>query len=334
MPKKANTGIPGLHVEYESRCIECDADEDCDAGQYCYAFGGTCKDADNQWYICHEESATKFGTCHDKEDDVFGTSCGPQSCLAIWSESTPPYLTQNCFKQQLGEGANGNPNPNGYCGKLVYYNDSYVPHGPSFLPPAGFAMAKLWEGVCVAGKCAECDETATTNYGERAGVQCINGREVWARDNDWTIRTFTNNTIAGTALTGVVGIALILMCWCCFMVQVRVVCLVCHAARASAAASPHPLRSCCVAPITTVPQQEEGRVGLCPRQEPSVRHQGRRLYPVCHDHVLLLLLLLLDGIDAAVGIALVGLHVVLFKPATLLQLEHLPRSRACCTRCA
>ena len=221
MRKTSTAGIPGLQIEYETRCIECDDHGDCDPGQYCYKYDGTCSDADNQLFICHEESAAKLGTCQDKEDDVFGTPCGTSGCVWLWDGREVPAQRNPCLRQMAGEDANGN----GHCGKAIYYNDSYVPIGTYIMPPAGFPRFQLWSGVCVAGKCAECDETDTTNYGERAGVQCINGREVWARDNDWTIRTFTNNTIAGTALTGVVGIALILLCWCCFMVQVQYCCV-------------------------------------------------------------------------------------------------------------
>ena len=82
MPKKSTAGIPGLQIEYETRCIECDDHGDCDPGQYCYKYDGTCSDADNQLFICHEESAAKLGTCQDKEDDVFGTPCGTSGCVS------------------------------------------------------------------------------------------------------------------------------------------------------------------------------------------------------------------------------------------------------------
>ena len=198
----------------ETRCVECTSDCDCNPGQFCYRYTGLSGDADGRLMVVDELSRLRAGTCMKKDmnDTQLGKPCrrtsfsSPRvyytaSPMSTFGTSNTPFL-----KDQAGAVQ---------CGESVFYTaDQPSAVANPLVNTTGQSIGSLWSGTCDAeGMCRECTPgTSSTVSTLCLGHQvCLDGRAFRTLSVDQTIRSFTNDTRAGTLLT--VVFLLLIVCF-------------------------------------------------------------------------------------------------------------------------
>jgi len=220
-----NVAIP------QSKCMECNTDEHCGSGQYCHMDDGIC--GSSTFYSCGSDSGELFGMCREKSSDVLGKRCR-HSSQSDGGGFTTTGLVQGAAASFNGFDSSPNSVPtfaNGYgpstykymsfdrdlvrkgdaddkgvakgafgaCGEYVFY-EAAAPGSSPNTPLRSDARGALWEGFCTADqKCVEC-VPGEGNGNRNNGVTCLNGKTFSAMDVDGTVRTFAENTAAGSIL--------------------------------------------------------------------------------------------------------------------------------------
>lgn len=187
-----------------SRCTECDDDRHCGEQQYCQNDHHGIETVNDHPYIASSFLHNSYYLCQEKSSDVLGKKC--RTDTADTKDFDAPEV--------LSDDTDGFAPNYGFCGEAVFYNNSGVAGESDFASTAyqgnGVVYKTLWSGICFNGECQECVDFGdafrdiTNQPGDSQiemippGRRCLNGRikNVWAVD--FTVRTLTRNTIAGT----------------------------------------------------------------------------------------------------------------------------------------
>lgn len=201
-----------------TKCYECGSDSECGESQYCYVpnlwCSTTLSGGATYRYICNEEGLGPMYTCRDKSTDVLGKKCRPgATATAVTSGSAPTLFDQNVVEGNTDDSfATGY----GYCGEVLYYNASnplfasFNADSGKVISPGGLVWQTLWSGECVNHMCYECAPGSYSQGSLTSSKACVNGRYVAGMDVDGTVRSFTENTLAGTQLGGTMMIVLLI----------------------------------------------------------------------------------------------------------------------------
>lgn len=225
MPKRSNPDL------IESRCMECTSDCHCPGGSYCHRDNGVCNDGVRN-YLCDGDSHRMAGVCKVKDaaKEIIGKPCRVdrggtygivQSRYRTVNNPSTALIVSEGTADDRSDGITGG----GFCGEARYYNSSNVDFTLNNVKRSGAARVVLWDGQCVSGVCQECSDgevqCASSQTGNGGDKTCIRGR---LRDTiivDQTIRTFTSNTVAGTALSGVMMIIVVQIIFVVYFVVER-----------------------------------------------------------------------------------------------------------------
>ena len=210
LPSAANPVVP------EARCVECVSQCDCNPGQFCYRYTGV-ETVNGIPQVVHEESRRRVGVCMKKDlnSTILHQPCRRQNNagFATASITSAGYESFGLTGDVVSQRQNGP----GICGEAVYVNGSH--HTNERLNVTGQPLQWLWKGVCnIDGRCSECSGSPTFPPTQCGDEQvCLDG--TWHRSLtiDQTIRTFHNDTRAGTLLAIVFLLLtmLVMACWTC-----------------------------------------------------------------------------------------------------------------------
>jgi len=203
-----------------TKCAECFGDCDCGQGQYCNTDNGICTRNGVNW-LCDVDMANRYGMCLQKSTNVLGAPCRTNTFAAYTAAMKLPYATTVGGQPLVvpggstGSYATKADPVSGFCGEVRLFNSTNIGavDGTAGLPYAGQARRVLWTGACVNQVCMEC----APGFGPVTGNTCRSCYNGMLLDNvivDWTVRTYTKNTIAGTALGVVFMFVLVAMCVC------------------------------------------------------------------------------------------------------------------------
>jgi len=222
-----------------TKCLECIADNQCGDAQYCHLDNGMCQrnglPGTNSWYNCDADSGKLMGLCVAKSPEVLNQKCRSAWAGAVGSTPSASGMVYPTTSAPSIDGNEGNPTASGTmndlfafkgdaaapfakggtgaCGEWRFYNGSapYDDSGSEFISSANRPRYALWTGICHRGVCKECYPGSA--FG-RGGKICLNGRTYAAMDVDGTVRTFAEDTGAGTELgTTAMVILLLIVFW-------------------------------------------------------------------------------------------------------------------------
>jgi hypothetical protein len=193
LPSAADPVIP------EARCIECFSQCDCNPGQFCYRYTGV-ESINSIPIVVHEESRRRIGVCMNKNQNgtILNMPCRRPKDITLNTAalSDGSLVTVTPGTEVVAQGQAGPI----VCGAAVYINGSYNTN--TRLNYTGQPLRYLWAGICnIDGRCTECEMGAASLSSQCRNEQtCLDG--FWHRtlSVDQTIRTFQNDTRAGTLL--------------------------------------------------------------------------------------------------------------------------------------
>ena len=236
---------PSHRVLPSTKCVECTADFHCKGGQYCHLDDGICDSVGGgAKYYCDAESNKFVGMCRQKSPDVLGKTCrntytfssangyNAFSAMQVAANDAQVFGNINVPAAGAGVGAiisglsagiatSGDAKNDkmakgayGACGEFRYQaaSDPAPSATPSFAD-AGIRAA-LWTGYCNQDRvCVEC----VPGQRQMGGKVCLNGKSYSTMDVDGTVRTFAQNTSAGSILGTTSMIMLLAFMWAAYM---------------------------------------------------------------------------------------------------------------------
>lgn len=226
----------------EGRCVECSADCDCGAGQYCHMDTGVCPvyaDASmtvSSYKTCDKSSRQLTGLCRPKDptNTILGKPCRsttPQLYSTMRTNAVGGSFLTSVVAQasSIGLFSEGQEAESAkeeqitgarFCGSALYYNASFATESYDMygLYAQRAARAALWSGTCIGGVCQECGSGTTACSDMHT---CVNGRYMDTVTVDGTARTFNENVLAGLLLAVVMMIVLLQGCVCLLFLQAR-----------------------------------------------------------------------------------------------------------------
>lgn len=162
---------------------------------------GYCQN-DLGFYVCDGYAASSLGRCKEKD---------PEGVI----------LDKHCRDFPTGSPVSGGGEQYapgyGSCGLTRFYNSSApqdtVANNP-YTPLADTVRAVHWTGVCMHGRCMECNPNSNAWYGSnqgQLGKTCLNGRIVATATSDGTIRSLRHNSVAAGAITAATFIGVLVV---------------------------------------------------------------------------------------------------------------------------
>lgn len=222
--------VPGSdsRLNTVTKCMEClpSADSaacECGPNQYCMSDSGLCSSGD-AWWTCDPYTHSRYGMCTDKNlNGVIGKPCRANQAQTSGFAKVGS-VAQGHDSTQLAVRADGAVDTTkeqgftgyGFCGELRYYNATGTSAGD--VSQVRLGRTVLWSGACVNQRCMECypQEVPVQSVDgfSACGRVCLNGRVVDPLYVDNTLRTFSDNTVAGTMLAAVMMLILLQLCVC------------------------------------------------------------------------------------------------------------------------
>jgi hypothetical protein len=199
VPSGDNVDIP------ESRCMECLSNCDCMPGQFCNRLTGLrqVSATTGSTFLKYDElTRLRMGTCMKKDlnNTQIGKTCRDTAYtpMAQLISSTAAYpVTQSYNRVPIVQGQSGPV----ACGDAVYINNTM---SNSQFNSSSLPYVWLWQGYCDANRvCRECAPSgALVSPSTQCSNQqiCLDGTYFPVLSLDQTIRTFANDTRAGTLL--------------------------------------------------------------------------------------------------------------------------------------
>jgi hypothetical protein len=167
-----------------TRCMECNSDNDCGAGQYCHVDAGSVSCIVGG--VCDAESNSWYGLCRpiDPKNELLG-----KQCREIVSAYSGEYYAGSAIGMPL-ENSDFAPD-GGLCSSVRLQTTE-----------EGLTIyrAAAWSGACVQGICMECvPGSYEQNSNSGSYKVCVNGERVMAKDV--TPFSVAHNVTAGSIVT-------------------------------------------------------------------------------------------------------------------------------------